>query len=77
MCVYYYLLQEYNFCDVADREYLLSLHRGAQKLNLDLSRYNELRDQLAQVQLDLARLRDPLQLQLPLQQLSRVREEEQ
>lgn len=43
------------------------MHRGANRKNLDMKRYNELKDAIAQTDYDLRRLRDPLQLHLPLQ----------
>jgi len=55
--------------DVRDREFLLTLHRRADKHQLDVRRYNELREQLRQTQYDLDRLRDPLQLHLPAEYL--------
>lgn len=63
------LFQEYNFKEVRDREYLITVHRNAKKLDLDISKYNRLRDAIAQSEYDLQRLRDPLQLHLPLQHL--------
>lgn len=68
-CYAYYLLtnQEYILPQVRDREYLFSMHRGANRKNLDMKRYNELKDAIAQMDYDLRRLRDPLQLHLPLQ----------
>ncbi|XP_074648570.1 calcium uniporter protein, mitochondrial-like [Tubulanus polymorphus] len=61
--------QEYIYPDVRDREYLISFHKKARKANLDVNQYNLLKDKIAQAELDLERLRDPLQLQLPIQQL--------
>lgn len=51
-----------------DRQTLLGFHKGAGKHGLDVRRYNELRDALARVDEDLRRLRDPLQLHLPLRE---------
>ncbi len=61
------LLQEYNFAEVRDREYLLTLHKQANKASLDLLKYNRLRDAISQTEYDLQRLRDPLQMNLPVQ----------
>lgn len=52
-----------------DREYLLTLHKLSKKKNFDLGEYNDLKSKVTQANLDLERLRDPLQLQLPIQQL--------
>lgn len=46
--------------DVRDRQYLITVHKKARKSGLDLHVYNQLREQLAAVQTDLARLKDPL-----------------
>ena len=62
-------MQEYIFPDVYDRETLLNIHKNAKKTNLDINKYNKLRDAIAQTEYDLQRLRDPLQLQLPIQHL--------
>ena len=66
--------QEYNYPEVRDRQFLLTMYRHSKKANLDLGRYNVLRDQIHGVKYDLQRLRDPLQLQLPLNQLEKERE---
>lgn len=46
--------------DVRDRQYLITVHKKARKSGLDLHTYNQLKDQLASVQTDLARLKDPM-----------------
>lgn len=46
--------------DVRDRQYLITVHKKARKSGLDLHKYNLLKDQLAGVQTDLARLKDPM-----------------
>uniref|UniRef100_T1IW70 Calcium uniporter protein n=1 Tax=Strigamia maritima TaxID=126957 RepID=T1IW70_STRMM len=71
----YYVLtkQEYILTDVKDREYLISFHKRAKKIGLDVHRYNELKDAIAKVERDLSRLRDPLFLHLP--QLSGTKNE--
>ena len=50
-----------------DREYLLTVHKLANKQSLDLLKYNRLRDAISQTEYDLQRLRDPLQMNLPIQ----------
>ncbi|XP_025202439.1 calcium uniporter protein, mitochondrial [Melanaphis sacchari] len=63
MAVYaYYVLtkQEYLMPDVRDRQYLITMHKKARKSGLDLHTYNLLKDKMASVQTDLARLKDPL-----------------
>lgn len=51
--------------DVKDRQQLLTLHKKAKKLGLDLNQYNQLKDQISKVELDLKKLRNPLRLRLP------------
>ena len=62
-------LQDYNFPEVRNREYLISLHRYFEKNKFDFDEYNKLKDAIAEKEQDLMRLRDPLQLQLPIEQL--------
>ena len=64
---FFFSFQEYNFSEVRDREYLLTVHKQANKASLDLLKYNRLRDAISQTEYDLQRLRDPLQMNLPLQ----------
>ncbi|KAG7248257.1 hypothetical protein CRUP_027532, partial [Coryphaenoides rupestris] len=53
-----------------ERQYLLFLHKGLKRTRFDVDKYNKLKGDIAEVELDLKRLRDPLQLQLPVQQLT-------
>ena len=62
-----FLFQEYNYEAVHDREFLLTFHKYANKNSLDLLKYNQLRDAIAATEYDLQRLRDPLQVHLPIQ----------
>lgn len=57
--------------DVRDRQFLLSFHKRAKKLGLDVERYNSLKNRLASLQNDLDRLRDPLSLNLPQSALNK------
>jgi hypothetical protein len=70
----YYILtrQDYVVPDVRDREYLFTLHRVAEKLNLDINRYNELCEKISQTEYDLERLHDPLHLHLPAEYLQKL-----
>ncbi|XP_052533494.1 calcium uniporter protein, mitochondrial isoform X7 [Tympanuchus pallidicinctus] len=63
------LEKEYVYPDARDRQYLLFFHKGAKKSRFDLEKYNQLKDAIAQAELDLKRLRDPLQVHLPIQQI--------
>uniref|UniRef100_A0A8C4E5V7 Calcium uniporter protein n=1 Tax=Dicentrarchus labrax TaxID=13489 RepID=A0A8C4E5V7_DICLA len=72
MAMYAYFVltrQEYVYPDARDRQYLLFFHKGVKRTRFDIEKYNKLKDDIAEVELDLKRLRDPLQLQLPVQQL--------
>ncbi|XP_053244551.1 calcium uniporter protein, mitochondrial isoform X2 [Podarcis raffonei] len=73
MAMYAYFVvtrQEYVYPDARDRQYLLFFHKGARKTRFDLEKYNQLKDAIAQAELDLKRLRDPLQVHLPVRQIS-------
>uniref|UniRef100_A0AAZ1XAQ5 Calcium uniporter protein n=1 Tax=Oreochromis aureus TaxID=47969 RepID=A0AAZ1XAQ5_OREAU len=73
MAMYAYFVltrQEYVYPDARDRQYLLFFHKGVKRTRFDIEKYNKLKDDIAEVELDLKRLRDPLQLQLPIQQLT-------
>ncbi|CAK1552859.1 unnamed protein product [Leptosia nina] len=58
--------QEYVLPDVKDRQHLITLHKKAKKIGLDINQYNYLKDEVDKLQKDLARLRDPLHIHLPL-----------
>lgn len=68
MAAYAYFVltkQEYLLPDVRDRQHLITLHKRANKIGLDVVRYNSLKDEIARIEQDLARLRDPLHLHVP------------
>lgn len=66
-CYAYYCVtkQEYVLEDVRDRQYLITMHKKAKKSGLDLIQYNALKREIADVEEDLRRLRDPLYLHVP------------
>ncbi|XP_018426899.1 PREDICTED: calcium uniporter protein, mitochondrial [Nanorana parkeri] len=69
-CAYYILTgREYMYVDASDRQFLLFFHKAAKKERFDVIEYNRLKDAIARAELDLKRLRDPLQLHLPIQQI--------
>ncbi|XP_049337112.1 calcium uniporter protein, mitochondrial [Astyanax mexicanus] len=73
MAMYAYFVltrQEYIYPDARDRQYLLFFHKGVKRTRFDIEKYNQLKDAIAEAELDLKRLRDPLQLNLPIQQIS-------
>lgn len=73
MAMYAYFVltrQEYIYPDARDRQYLLFFHKGAKRTRFDIEKYNKLKDAIAEAELDLKRLRDPLQLHLPVQQIN-------
>jgi len=59
-------VEEYLFPLARDREYVVTMHRKARRLNFDVDTYNRLHMQLFQIESDLKRLRDPLTIRLPL-----------
>ncbi|KAG7486087.1 hypothetical protein JOB18_024754 [Solea senegalensis] len=67
----YYVLtkQDYVYPEAKDRQFLHYMYKGASKKKFSVKRYNELKDQLAQVEDDLRRLKYPTQMQLPLEQI--------
>ncbi|TMW51477.1 hypothetical protein DOY81_003448 [Sarcophaga bullata] len=66
MYAYYCITKtEYNMPEVKDRHYLITLYKRAKKKNFDVDTYNQLKRQIAEIEYDLRRLRDPLNLQLP------------
>lgn len=67
----YYVLtkQDYLYTEAKDRQFLRYFHKGASKAEFNVRQYNRLKEELAQVEDDLRRLRYPTQLQLPLEQI--------
>uniref|UniRef100_A0AAV2LJ29 Calcium uniporter protein n=1 Tax=Knipowitschia caucasica TaxID=637954 RepID=A0AAV2LJ29_KNICA len=63
--------QDYLYTEAKDRQFLKYFYKGASKVQFNVTRYNSLREELAQVEDDLHRLRYPTQLQLPLEQIQR------
>jgi len=60
----YYTLtkQEYLLNDARDREFLLHFHKKAKKVGMDIDKYNELKNSVAEMENNLERLRDPLRI---------------
>ncbi|XP_049576673.1 calcium uniporter protein, mitochondrial [Syngnathus scovelli] len=67
----YYVLtkEDYVYPGAKDRQFLQYFYKGASKKKFNVEKYNELKDELSQVEDDLKRLRNPTQLQLPIEQI--------
>ncbi|XP_071492610.1 calcium uniporter protein, mitochondrial-like [Diadema antillarum] len=69
--------QEFLYPDAKDRKYLVLFHKLSKRKKLDVEKYNQLKDDIAQVKADLQRLRDPLTLHLPIPPEPREKVEEE
>ncbi|CAN7992746.1 unnamed protein product, partial [Ixodes hexagonus] len=72
MAMYAYFVvtrQDYQLPDVRDRQFLISFYKFARRQGMDVGLYNQLRDEMTQIEEDLQRLRDPLQKHLPLREI--------
>ncbi|XP_050306601.1 calcium uniporter protein, mitochondrial [Anthonomus grandis grandis] len=68
MAAYAYFVltkEEYVLTDVRDRQHLLIMHKKAKKVGVDLTKYNQLKEQIHKVEYKLKKLRNPLKLHLP------------
>ncbi|KAL0840114.1 hypothetical protein ABMA28_015421 [Loxostege sticticalis] len=75
MATYAYFVltkQEYILPDVKDRQHLLTLHKKAKKIGLDINHYNHLKDEIDKLEKDLNRLRDPLNIHLPASYVEKI-----
>nr|XP_034969332.1 calcium uniporter regulatory subunit MCUb, mitochondrial [Zootoca vivipara] len=62
--------QDYLYPDARDRQFLHYFHQKSKSQNFDVDQYNKLRDDLAEVEESLRRLKNPLQLRLPIQEIN-------
>uniref|UniRef100_A0A914X898 Uncharacterized protein n=1 Tax=Plectus sambesii TaxID=2011161 RepID=A0A914X898_9BILA len=60
----------YDYPSAKERTHLSYFHRRAVKHGFDLAKYNRLKESIAEVERDLARLRDPLYQHLPATRLA-------
>ncbi|XP_017121887.1 calcium uniporter protein, mitochondrial isoform X1 [Drosophila elegans] len=66
MYAYYCVTKrEYMMEDVKNREYSLTLYRNAKKVQFDVEHYNNLKRKSAELEYNLRRINDPLNMQLP------------
>lgn len=61
--------QDYVYPDIKDRQFLHYFYQKAKRHRFEIEKYNKLKDDLALVEQELKRLRDPLKLKLPVQQV--------
>ncbi|XP_075056768.1 calcium uniporter regulatory subunit MCUb, mitochondrial [Mixophyes fleayi] len=67
----YFLLTQvdYVYPDIQDRQFLHIFYKRAKKQRFDVEKYNKLRNEVAEIEGSLRRLRNPLRLKLPIEQL--------
>ncbi|XP_063775049.1 calcium uniporter regulatory subunit MCUb, mitochondrial isoform X2 [Pseudophryne corroboree] len=67
----YFLLTrvDYVYPDVRDRQFLHIFYKRAKKHHFDVEKYNKLRNEVTETEESLRRLRNPLRLKLPVEQL--------
>lgn len=72
MATYAYFVvtrQDYVLPEVRDRLFLIAFYKFARRRGMDVSRYNDLRNELEEIEQELRRLKDPLQKHLPVREL--------
>ncbi|KAJ7327050.1 hypothetical protein JRQ81_016809 [Phrynocephalus forsythii] len=68
----YFLLtkQDYVYPEVRDRQFLHYFHRKSKSQKFNMDQYNKLKEDLAQVEESLKRLKNPLKLSLPMEEIN-------
>ncbi|XP_068797983.1 calcium uniporter regulatory subunit MCUb, mitochondrial isoform X1 [Struthio camelus] len=62
--------QDYIYPDAKDRQFLHYFYRKSKSQRFNVQRYNKLKEDLAEAEESLRRLRQPLQLRLPIQEIN-------
>ncbi|XP_075356834.1 calcium uniporter regulatory subunit MCUb, mitochondrial isoform X2 [Mycteria americana] len=62
--------QDYIYPDAKDRQFLHYFYRKSKKQHFNVERYNKLKEDLAEAEESLRRLRQPLHLRLPIQEIN-------
>ncbi|XP_043825579.1 calcium uniporter regulatory subunit MCUb, mitochondrial [Dromiciops gliroides] len=67
----YFLLtrQDYSYSLIKDRQFLYYFHKRLKKKDFDVEQYNKLKEDLEEAEESLQRLRQPLDLRLPVQEI--------
>lgn len=68
----YFLItrQDCAYSEIKNRQVLQYFYRIAKRRRFDVDRYNRIKEEIAEVEHDLGRLRNPLHLQLPIEHLN-------
>ncbi|XP_063316127.1 calcium uniporter regulatory subunit MCUb, mitochondrial [Pelobates fuscus] len=61
--------EDYVYPAIRERQFLHNIYKRAKKQKFDVEKYNKLRDEFTEIEENLKRLRNPLQLSLPIEQL--------
>ncbi|XP_053559512.1 calcium uniporter regulatory subunit MCUb, mitochondrial [Bombina bombina] len=61
--------EDYVYPSVRDRQFLHYFHKRAKNQQFDVEKYNRLKEEFSETEDSLRRLRNPLQLKLPIEQL--------
>ncbi|KFW69240.1 Mitochondrial calcium uniporter regulatory subunit MCUb, partial [Pygoscelis adeliae] len=62
--------QDYIYPDAKDRQFLHYFYQKSKKQHFNVERYNKLKEDLAEAEESLRRLRQPLHLRLPIQEIN-------